>query len=158
MVIPELQLALLFAILGLTIWESVLLAKLIQSQQTVQPPPSKVAQVQILLDGKKGVSMFPLQDSKSVTATIALEDALGVVVPGAALDASPAPTWSLDDASFGTLTPSADNLTCVFQPNGKQGVVHMLFAGSVGGVGFTGTSDDIQVQPGPVTQIAMSLA
>ena len=102
--------------------------------------------------------MFPLQDSKSVTASIALEDALGVAVPGAALDASPAPSWSLDDPSFGALTPSADNLSCVFQPNGKQGVVHMLFSGSVGGVGFNAKSDDIQVQPGPVAQIAMSLA
>lgn len=96
-----------------------------------------------------------LKDSQQVTVNAAIEDAKGVVVPGAAFDAPP--TYGLDDASFGDVTPAADGLSALFVPNGKQGVCHIQFSASVGGKSFSGQSEDVNVIPGDATQVVLSL-
>jgi hypothetical protein len=119
----------------------------------VQPPS---VSVNILLDGKKGIPMN-LQDNKPVTAALELVDAAGNVAPGAQLDASPAPSWQMDDASFGSLVPAADGLSAVLTPAGKLGTCHIQFAGSLNGAPVQAVSEDIVIVPGQAVSIKMVL-
>lgn len=118
------------------------------------PQPS-ATKVEILLDGKRGSAM-QVSDSGSVAASLAFVNAKGNEVAGV-LDASPSPLYSLDDPSFGDLSPSADGLSCGFAPNGKLGVVHMLFKGGLGGVEVNAVSEDIEVVPGPAVGVKLVL-
>lgn len=131
---------------------------LVKKLQPSGSTPSPVVGASFNLNGAKWSSTMNLADNGSLTASIALDDALGNAVPGAAPDASPAPAWSLSNSALGSLVPSADGLSAVFTPNGTLGSTQILFSCSVNGVAINATSPAVNVVPGPVTQAVMSLA
>ena len=64
------------------------------------------------------------------------------------------PAWSLVDASFGSLAPSADGLSCVLTSAGKVGATSLQFSGSIGGQVFAG-SLALNFLPGAVSQVVI---
>ncbi len=108
-----------------------------------------------LYSGGKRMVKMQLKDSQVVTCSAVIEDAKGVPVPGATLDA--VPVYTLDDASFGDLVASADGLSATFTPNGKQGICHIQFSAAFGGNAFAGVSEDIVVIPGDAAQVVLTL-
>ncbi len=110
--------------------------------------------VHLYSGGKRMVEM-QLKDSDQVVCAATIEDAKGVPVPGAQLDALP--VYTLDDASFGDLAVSVDGLSATFVPNGKQGICHIQFSAAFGGKAFAGVSEDIVVIPGDAAQVVLTL-